>query len=554
MGVRRAGKFLLLLVATPLACAEVTPSSDPCGGIDCSGNGVCLSEGAAVYCRCLPGYHPVLLGCVPNDPTDPCAGVDCSGQGACRVEGTVPACTCFPGYHTTAESRLVCLPDEPGDAGIDADAPSDGEDAACPPGTTRCGTGCADTERDRDHCGRCDNPCPDGLNAVGACDFGGCILLCRPGWQDRDGTPGCEHPCAGGGSPETCNGVDDDCDGSTDEDFACAVGRPAACTTVCGTTGTGACTVACAVPAPAECTPPAEICNGIDENCDTVADDGFACAREGTGPCTTSCGSTGSRSCSADCAWGGCIPPAEACNGADDDCDGETDENFRVFRCPIDSRIYRDEGPCNAACARSEACVRPAVALSGTVTLRNCDWEGSCWPNDYVDRIVGSGDRVTIQRSNGYGYSDIGFVTLAGCTPSGTVTLRSCDWEGSCWPNDYVDRIVGSGDRVTIQRSNGYGYSDIGSITLSGCTASGTVTLRSCDWEGSCWPNDYVGRIVGSGDRLTIQRSNSYSYSDIGSITFTSTSWVCPFDTARACAGAPATCSQAAACVPDVDC
>ena len=35
---------------------------------------------------------------------------------------------------------------------------------------------------------------------------------------------------------------------------------------------------------------------------------------------TTSCGSTGSQTC-AGCMWGTCNPPADTCNGLDDDCD-----------------------------------------------------------------------------------------------------------------------------------------------------------------------------------------------------------------------------------------
>ncbi len=36
-----------------------------------------------------------------------------------------------------------------------------------------------------------------------------------------------------------------------------------------------------------------------------------------------------------DCRWGTCQPPAESCNGADDDCDGECDEGcrHRIYRC-----------------------------------------------------------------------------------------------------------------------------------------------------------------------------------------------------------------------------
>ena len=43
-------------------------------------------------------------------------------------------------------------------------------------------------------------------------------------------------------------------------------------------------------------------------------------------PCTTACDTTGTRRCSATCVFEGCQPPAETCDGEDDDCDTETDE------------------------------------------------------------------------------------------------------------------------------------------------------------------------------------------------------------------------------------
>ena len=66
--------------------------------------------------------------------------------------------------------------------------------------------------------------------------------------------------CTGSGKPaaETCNDVDDDCDGEVDEDVA---NKP------CG------------------CHPPAEICdNGKDDDCDGVIDDGCQCLDAGVAP------------------------------------------------------------------------------------------------------------------------------------------------------------------------------------------------------------------------------------------------------------------------------
>ncbi|GAC1523009.1 MAG: hypothetical protein NVS3B10_23110 [Polyangiales bacterium] len=112
------------------------------------------------------------------------------------------------------------------------------------------------------------------------------MLTCAPGFGDCDGNPanGCEADfakdpknCGGCGKTPTeiCNGLDDDCDGVPDEPFACVKGSaPRTCPTTCGTKGTQICTDACALGA---CTPPAEVCNLIDDDCNGRCDDVAGC-------------------------------------------------------------------------------------------------------------------------------------------------------------------------------------------------------------------------------------------------------------------------------------
>ena len=57
----------------------------------------------------------------------------------------------------------------------------------------------------------------------------------------------------------------------------CALGELVECSTECGSLGTAPCTAECQVAA--ECLPPAEVCNGADDDCDGVVDEGLLTAR-----------------------------------------------------------------------------------------------------------------------------------------------------------------------------------------------------------------------------------------------------------------------------------
>lgn len=195
-----------------------------------------------------------------------------------------------------------------------------------------------------------------------------------------EGLRTCDQPCpAHDPAPETCNGVDDNCDGGTDEGLgtvtcgkgacqaevpACADGQPQACVPrpssdeVCDgidndcdgevdqglgvlTCGTGACQVtveACIGGRPQPCWPAPsspETCNGIDDDCNGQVDEGLGLGVACDGPDDDRC-ATGATGCLPDGSVG-CIEPGtgiiERCNGLDDDCDGTADEEN--CPCPV---------------------------------------------------------------------------------------------------------------------------------------------------------------------------------------------------------------------------
>ena len=117
-------------------------------------------------------------------------------------------------------------------------------------------------------------------------------------------------------------------------------GSSAACPADAFGPGSSACAagLVCAGAAccPAGRTPVAETCNDVDDDCDGVIDDGVtrdcysgAAGTAGVGTCRL-----GVQSCVAG-VWGGCggeVPPvAEVCNGRDDNCNGAVDEGIM---CP----------------------------------------------------------------------------------------------------------------------------------------------------------------------------------------------------------------------------
>jgi len=155
--------------------------------------------------------------------------------------------------------------------------------------------------------------------------------VCNGKDDDCDGQideiPGC-LPCL----PEVCDGKDNDCDGVKDNN-PLFTGLP------CGST-VGACKAgkwACekgALICKGQTKPTTEVCNGLDDDCDTVVD-GLSkpCfpAKSGCDLKTLLCKGVckvGTRACTAS-VWGSCTghqgPKSEVCNGLDDDCDGTVD-------------------------------------------------------------------------------------------------------------------------------------------------------------------------------------------------------------------------------------
>lgn len=220
-----AGPFsVLIMLASLLACATGTPDSpdsmaplgrpgeacqldSDCAGIPCADNVCCNTRCAGLCEACdLPDSKGTCTA-IPagEDPGEECGNLSCDSYfwgwsgSSCHQATLVTAdqATCN-GARTCRSLEEECALSEPGATEAVCDATCQVPDMSTCTGTT--GGACFNVDQGTETCG------------VGACQ------VTTP--RCLNGTPTVCTPNSSASSPEVCNGIDDDCDGMVDDDWA----------------------------------------------------------------------------------------------------------------------------------------------------------------------------------------------------------------------------------------------------------------------------------------------------------------------------------------------
>jgi streptogramin lyase len=438
-------------------------------------------------CECVTGEP-----CVCEPPTDqPCyegpfgtGGVGLCGGGVrdCIADATgnrwgmcqgqtLPAAECAGGAADGVDQDCDGLIDE---GCRDADGDGSPWPTDCDDGDAMVNPGAPEVCNDRDD--DCDRVADEGVtNACGGCGMpaatddcatmldddcdgvvnDGCVCTpgateaCYGGPSGTDGVGACRagtHSCGEGEfamwgecddvipSPEVCNGVDDDCDGETDERYA---------------SGSNACGFCSST----------ETCDAMDNDCDGLVDENVANA----------CGACGPE-------------PVEACDGDDDDCDGVVDDGV-VNACglcpPMECFTHPWDDPWNDCPTGSCNGIEEAPGEPGAITLGQATFNG----NFIYIAVQGVNEVSQINTDTGVeNWQRPSF----GRDPSRTTVAL----DGSVWVGN---RGIFTGDYNNADHSN-LVHLDVDGNFVCRADVTGGVRGVAIDAEGNVWAGTYFGQ------------------------------------------------------------
>jgi PKD repeat protein len=293
------------------------------------------------------------------------------------------------------------------------------------------------------------------------------------------------------GAAEVCNGIDDNCNGQVDEGFDVDQDGVTVCQGDCDDNN------ALAYPGAME------LCNGIDEDCDQIIDEGFDLDNDGFTVCVGDCDDSNA----------GVNPSAaELCNGMDDNCNGLVDEGYDVDNDGFTT--------CQGDCDDNNANVKPSALEVCNGIDDNC--------NGQIDE----GLLVTYYLdadSDGYGVQES--TVMACATPAGYAAIAGDCNDNNANINPNATEICGNGidDDCDGQYLGDAPYIDCpidiwvecGTIVddlypvINGCGNEEVIYENFYEQVGPC---EYVTTRV-----ITLYGANGYTYSCTQLINYTDT-------------------------------
>jgi hypothetical protein len=273
------------------------------------------------------------------------------------------------------------------------------------------------------------------------------------------------------------------------------------------------------------CVPSAEQCNGRDDDCNGIIDDGFDRDGDGYSSCTPD---KAVLDCNDDPVTGAGIHPGaeEICNGFDDNCNGKTDEEpndcaDRGLECWSDQARCVTRGDC-----RLHGCTKGGCnPITGECTSADCVELGSCPdPGTRCDtktrtcvKIAKLGDPcdTTIVCDTGQGQC-VGTDVLGLAGKTGSVCASACCSTDQCTPG-FICRATGNGSSMCVRAADAgltigtkpvLAACTVGTDCRSGVCASGACSdaccaAATCGSGGSC--------SMRSGDHEFVCRASSAS-------------------------------------------